>query len=185
MVNRFTLKPLFTPEQIQQLIQTFGFRRQTADNIEAALQAAFSDYVLLALTESSDDEETRKQIYLESQFHIEKAQKRLSGMPHPAGKMASRLASMIQTLQKLIEGDDMAADRATRFMEKNLIRRLRDLWQNNTSTPFHTGGDGSGRNPRDFLLMCFAAAHKAYPEISWFHSIDLAQADRMIQAIKR
>jgi hypothetical protein len=93
---------------------------------------------------------------------------------------------MSDTLDKLIEGrSDFSAERATRFVEKNLIRRLRDIWASNTPTPFHAGFDNSGRNPRDFLLICLAAAGEQYPEITWFKSVDEKIADQLIKAIKR
>ncbi len=185
MVNRFTLKTLFAPEEIRNLISNFGFRRMPEEEVLAALDQAFSNYILAALTEIGSDPDERKQIYLESSFHLEKASKLLNGMPHPAGKMSFRIRHMLQTLYKLIEGDEFSADRATRFMEKNLVRHLRDLWVVNTSTPFHTGSDGSGRNPSDFLVNCFQAAAAQYPEIQWFESIDQNRADQMIKSIKR
>ena len=51
MVNQFILKKLFTSEQLSQLIETFGFKRMNRDEFEAALQKAFSDYILLSLSE--------------------------------------------------------------------------------------------------------------------------------------
>jgi hypothetical protein len=112
--------------------------------------------------------------------------KLLEGLPHPAGKMAYRISTMNGTLEKLIEGrDDFAAERATRFVEKNLVRQLRDIWTANTATPFHSGSDNSGRNPRDFVICCFAAAGNQYPELTWFNSVDDEVADLLIKNIKR
>ena len=66
--------------------------------------------------------------------------KLLEGLPHPAGKTAYRISAMKDTLDKLIEGrGDFSAERATRFVEKNLVRRLRDIWVANTATPFSCG----------------------------------------------
>ena len=184
MVNRFTLKTLFTPEELTNLVQNFGFKRMSEKAIETTLYNAFSDYILSALTELGDNTEDNKKIYLEANHHIDKARKLLEGMPHPAGKMAYRLNSMMTTLNKLIEGkDNFAAERANRFMEKNLVRRLKELWKANTSTPFHSGGDGSGKNPRDFILTCFAAAGRQYPEIVWFKEVDYTIADMLIRVL--
>ena len=82
-------------------------------------------------------------------------------------------------------GSSFSAERANRFVEKNLVRQLRDIWMANTATPFHMGGDNSGRNPRDFLLCCFKAAGEQYPELSWFDMVDEKIADQLIKSIKR
>ena len=186
MVNQFILKKLFTSEQLSQLIETFGFKRMNRDEFEAALQKAFSDYILLSLSELGGETEDHRRLYLEAQFHLHKSIKLLEGLPHPAGKMAYRISSMNDTLDKLIEGrSDFSAERATRFVEKNLVRQLRNLWVANTATPFHAGSDDSGRNPRDFLLCCFLAAGNQYPELTWFKSVDAVVADQLIKAIKR
>lgn len=158
----------------------------SVDDIESAIQAAFSDYILAALSEVSGDEDNDKRIYSEANYHLIKASKLLEGMPHPAGKMSYRISNMTDTLNKLIEGRlNLGAERANRFMEKNLVRKLRDLWVANTSTPFHPHGDGTGKNPRDFLLQCFAAASHNYPEITWFKAVDNTVADILIKSIKR
>lgn len=186
MVNQFSLKNLFTSEEISQIIELFGFKRMTKEEFRHALQTAFSDYVLLSLSELGGEIEDQKRIYLEAQFHLQRAMKLLEGLPHPAGKMAYRISTMNGTLEKLIEGrDDFAAERATRFVEKNLVRQLRDIWTANTATPFHSGSDNSGRNPRDFVLCCFAAAGNQYPELTWFNSVDDEVADLLIKNIKR
>jgi len=186
LVNKFVLKKLFSPEDLKQLVQTFGFRRMTVAEVESALQAAFSDYILLSLSELGSESEDHRRLYMESQFHLQKARRLLEGLPHPAGKMAYRLSTMIDTLNKLVEGrGNFSAERATRFVEKNLVRQLRDIWIANTATPFYPGGDQSGRNPRDFLLCCFAAAAEKYPELTWFGSVDTAIADQLIRSIKR
>jgi hypothetical protein len=186
MVTPFSIKKLFKPNELTKLVQNFGFKRMDENEIEAVLEKSFSDYILSALSELGDNQENNKKIYIESVFHIDKAKKLLEGMPHPAGKMAYRLSSMTTTLNKLIEGkDNFAAERANRFMEKNLVRRLKEIWTANTSTPFHSGGDDSGKNPRDFILQCFTAAGNNYPEIYWFNEVDHTIADLLIKSIKR
>ena len=185
MVTIFRLKPLFTPEEITTLVQNFGFKRFSEEELADRLQGTFSDYIIAALTEISDGEEHKK-MYIEAAYHLEKARKLLEYKPHPAGKMSYRLGTMIDTLNKLVEGgNNFAAERAARFMEKNLVRHLRDIWHANTSTPFHTGGDGTGRNPRDFIRCCFQAAGEAYPEIRWFKEVDFTIADLLIKSVKR
>jgi hypothetical protein len=186
LVNRFSLEKLFSPQELEDLIRTFGFKRMSLPEIEGALQKAFTDYILISLSEFSSDSEEARRLYMESQFHLQKASKLLEGLPHPAGKMAYRISAMVDTLNKLIEGrGDFSAERATRFVEKNLVRQLRAIWLSNTSTPFHSGGDGSGRNPRDFLMRCFVAAGEKYPQLTWFSSVDTAIADQLIRSIKR
>ena len=186
LVNQFTLKKLFTSDELNEVIATFGFKRMTRDTLEAALQRAFSDYVLLSLSELGGEVDDHRRLYLEAQFHLQKAMKLLEGLPHPAGKMAYRISTMSNTLGKLIEGrSDCSAERATRFVEKNLVRQLRDIWTANTATPFHSGTDSSGRNPVDFLLCCFSAAGDQYPELTWFKSVDAVVADQLIKTIKR
>jgi hypothetical protein len=186
LVNKFVVKKLFTQEQLSQVMHTYGFKRMTKEEFEASLQKAFSDYVLLSLSELGGETEDHKRLYLEAQFHLQKSMKLLEGLPHPAGKMAYRISTMSDTLGKLIEGrGDFSAERASRFVEKNLVRQLRDLWTSNTSTPFHAGSDNSGRNPRDFLLCCFAAAGEQYPELTWFKSVNDQVADQLIKMIKR
>lgn len=186
MTRTFHVKKLFTPEKITKLVQNYGFKRMPEEEIEHAIQSAFSDYILAALSEMDGDEDSHRQLYIESIFHLEKASKLLNGLPHPAGKMSYRLGTMIDTLNKLLEGRiNTGAERAQRFMEKNLARKLRDIWVVNTATPFHAYGDGTGRNPRDFLLQCFTAARDQYPEISWFQEVDPQIADTLIKSIKR
>ena len=150
------------------------------------MQKAFENYVLAALSEVGDIGQDHTKIYIEAIFHLEKASKLLEGLPHPAGKMSYRLDTMMNTLNKVMEGqDNFAAQRAARFMEKNLVRRLKDIWLSNTSTPFHSGGDGTGKNPRDFILCCFRAAGKHIPELPWFTQVNFAVADQLIKSIKR
>jgi hypothetical protein len=190
MVKSFSVKTLFSNEDLSFLSDNFGLRRWSDDELSSSMQAAFNDYILASLAELGEGEEENKRIYAEANFHVQKASKQLWGMPHPVGKMAVRLKKMSETLGKLIDGSidfsaQLSAERATRFMEKNLVRRLRDVWTNNTSTGFYAGGDGSGKNPRDFILFCFAAAGKQYPELSWFNQVDERIADSLIKSIKR
>jgi hypothetical protein len=186
MTSRFKLKNLFTEEEITNLVQNFGFKRMNNEEIIYTLQSAFSDYIIGALSEMTGDPGNDQKIYIEAAYHLNKASKLLEGMPHPAGKMSFRLGNMLDTLNKLIEGrSNLGAERASRFMEKNLVRKLRDLWVTNTSTPFHPYGDGSGRNPRDFILHCFSAANKQYPTVAWFSEVDYTIADVLIKGIKR
>lgn len=190
MVKSFALKQLLTLEEVAEMVEIFHFRKRQFDakELQQALQDVFSDYVFCALDEIGDMNEDKTKIYIEASYHLEKAHKLLEGMPHPAGKMSFRLSSMQNTLSKLIEGNDnFAADRASRFMEKNLIRKLRDFWQLATSQSFRAGnssGKGEGSNPRDFIIYCLQAAAKHYPEIEWFSSMDTKIADSMIRKIR-
>ena len=186
MVNQFVVKKLFTSKELSDVLAIFGFKRMSKDEFESALQKAFSDYILLSLSELGCASEDHRRLYIEAQFHLQKSMKLLEGLPHPAGKMAYRISTMKDTLDKLIgERSDFSADRASRFVEKNLVRQLRDIWMANTATPFHAGSDDSGRNPRDFLLSCFSSAGKNYPELKWFNSVDNRVADQLIKSIKR
>lgn len=186
MVNRFKLKTLFAESTLNELIDNFGFHRQSPSEVKTSIEAAFQDYILSALSEIGDSAEDKKRIYIEASHHIQQASRLLQGMPHPAGKISYRLNSMNGTLNKLVEGTaNFAEERATRFMEKNLIRRLRDIWQANTSTPFYAGADSYGHNPRDFVLSCMTAAGVQYPEIRWFSQVDERIADQLIKNIKR
>ena len=186
MVNQFVLKKIFNADEINEVIENFGFKRMSPVEFDIALQKAFSDYVLLSLSELGANKEDHSRLYIEAQFHLQKSMKLLEGLPHPAGKMAYRISTMISTLDKLIQGDDnFSSERASRFVEKNLVRQLRDIWIANTATPFHIGSDGSGRNPKDFLLCCLRAASIQYPELKWFSSVDSDVADQLIRSIKR
>ena len=186
MVNQFVLKKLFNADEIQGIIKNFGFKRMTVVEFDAAVQKAFSDYVLVSLSELGAETEDHRRLYIEAQFHLQKSMKLLEGLPHPAGKMAYRISTMMDTLNKLIEGrSDFSAERATRFVEKNLVRHLRNIWMMNTATPFYVGSDNSGYSPRDFLILCFTAAGKQYPELTWLNSVNTNIADQLIKSIKR
>ncbi len=186
MTSLFIVKNLFTDKEITNLVQNYGLKRMQPEEVAHGLQTAFSDYIIAALSEISNDSGNQQKLYIEAAYHLSKAGKLLEGMPHPAGKMSFRLGSMIDTLNKLIEGkSNFGAERAARFMEKNLVRKLRDIWVTNTATSFHPHGDGSGRNPRDYILDCFEAANQQYPEITWFREVDHTIADLLIKSIKR
>jgi len=186
MVKSFHVKPLLSEQELTELSANFGFRRFSTQELSDAITDAFRDYILVSLSELGEGVEENKRLYVEANHYIQQASKLLFGMPHPAGKMASRLDSMSSTLIKIMEGSqDISAQRATRFMEKNLGRRLREVWSLNTSTIFHAGSDGMGKSPRDFLIRCFKAAGKAYPELEWFNQVDEKVADLLIKSIKR
>ena len=186
MTRRFQLKTLFTSDELADFKANFGLIRDDQETLNERIQSAFLDYVIVALTETSGTQEDNHKLYLEAIYHIDKAKKLLENQPHPAGKMAYRLSAMTDTLNKLVEGkDNFSAERAQRFMEKNLIRRLKDIWTTNSSTPFHTGGDDTGRNPRDFIATCCSAAGKAYPEIIWLNQVNIKLADILIKSIKK
>ena len=186
MVKNFFVKSLFTNDELEHLKDNFNFRKWSIQELHDGFEKAFHDYILVALSELGDGIQENQKVYIEAGFHIEKASKLLLGMPHPAGKMSLRLKQMQKTLTKLAEGKlDTSAERATRFMEKNLVRRLRDIWTANTSTNFHPGTDGLGKSPQDYLLYCFKAAAKQYPELVWFDQVDRKTADLLIKSIKR
>jgi len=186
MVKRFQVDTLFSAQNTKALAARFQLYRQSTEEIESALEAAFEPYILGILSELSGVTDEYRKLYIEAQYHLDIAARRLDGLPHPAGKMASRLETMHTTLGKLIDGEiGSAAERANRFMEKNLVRRLRDIWTTNTPTFFHAGGDDSGRNPRDYLVTCFHTVAESYPEIEWFAKLNTHEADLLIKAIKR
>lgn len=186
MVNSFSLKTLLSEQDIQFISTNFGFQKYSNEELNEAFQNAFHDYILVSLSEMGESLEENKRLYSEANFHLQKASKLLLSTPHPAGKMSLRLTKMSNTLHKLIDGSlDISAQRATRFMEKNLARQLRSIWQANTSTSFYFGGDDSGKNPRDYLIFCFKCAGKQYPELEWFNQMDERIADVLIKQIKR
>lgn len=185
MVTPFKLQTLFTKDELLFIQQNFGLKRASILVLEESFQNAFEMYIIAALTEISDDYGDHKKLFIEAASYLGQARKLLDGLPHPSGKMAQRLSTMISTLNKLSEGDSSASERASRFMEKNLIRRLRDIWEANTSTPFHVGGDRTGRNPRDFLVYSFSIVARHYPDITWFKAVDHNLADLLIKRIKR
>lgn len=88
MVNRFKLKNLFNSDELTNIVQNFGLKRIPEEEIEAALQKAFTDYVLVSLSELGSQGEGHRRLYIESGFQLEKSKKLLEGLPHPAGKMA-------------------------------------------------------------------------------------------------
>lgn len=196
MVNSFSFKNIFLPSELDHLVQQFHFFATDQEQRQAlndALHEAFSDYLFNALYEISGDVDERRQMYIEASFHLKKAQKLLQGMPHPAGKMAYRIEKMTQTLEKLVEGNDsFAAQKANRFLEKNLVRRLRDIWLQQTQRPF----EANRCSPQDeaqattdpsattFLLYCFHTVAEKYPDIEWMQDVDEDLARTMIRAAK-
>ena len=186
MVKSFSIKKIFSKQELSHIKANFGFRKWSIEELEEAFQETFHDYILVSLSELGEGIEENKRLYSEANFYLQKASKLLLGMPHPAGNMSNRLQKMSNTLNKLIEGNmDISAERATRFTEKNLVRRLRNIWTANTSTSFHAGSDGFEKSPRDFILFCFAVAGKQYPELEWFKQVDEKIADNLIKSIKR
>lgn len=185
MSSAFSLKPLLSQPEAEEFCANFGFRGRSCQ-LQNAINEAFFDYVLLALSEEKESRMLRDQHYQEAIFYLDKAKKLLKGQPHPAGSMAGKLDKMTSTLQKVMANQsDIAEDRAKRFVELNLVRKLRNVWQFNTNTPFYAGDDGSGRSPHNFLYQCFRIASRAYPEISWFAAVNGRAIDYMIKAVRR
>lgn len=185
LVNIFKLKTFFSGADYTYFDEHFGIRLVAKTELSQRIEAAFQDYILAALSELGDQRENKSKIYIEARYHLDKAQALLKAMPHPAGKMSQKLSNMSETLQKMIEGSDsFSASRATRFMEMNLVRKLRDLWIQGTGSTFQPGGD-DGKNPKDFILYCFKKAGEAYPEITWFNDVDERVADILIKGVRK
>ncbi|WP_317930608.1 hypothetical protein [Halioxenophilus sp. WMMB6] len=185
MSPQFAIKPILTATEAAELVLQFGLRCDTETLLEAITQA-FSDYILLAMSEEIESRQLRDQHYTEAIFYLEKAAKLLKGQPHPAGTMASKLDKMRQTLQKVLANEsEIAEERAKRFVELNLVRKLRDVWQMYTNTPFYIGLDGSGRSPHDYLATCFRYASAQYPEITWLAAVNDRAIDYMIKVVRR
>lgn len=184
MVTTFSVTPLLTAEQAEAMALRFGLK-VPAEHLSEAITDAFSDYILLALSEEIETRQQRDRHYLEAIEHLQSAQELLRGQPHPAGGMVGKLEKMHATLRKVIDNrSEIAEERARRFVELNLVRRLRDVWQRYTNTPFYVGLDGSGRAPHDYLRLCFSAAAAHYPEIAWFNAINDRAIDYMLRAVK-
>jgi len=185
MTPSFAVNDILSLANAEACCRQFGFKT-TAENLQSAINHAFFDYILLALSEEKESRQLRDQHYQEAIFHINKAQKLLIGQPHPAGGMANKLEKMSQTLQKVMANQsEIAEERAKRFVELNLVRKLKAVWQRSTNTPFYVGRDGSDRSPHDFLLRCFHAASQVYPEIVWFSAVNHRAIDYMINAVRR
>ncbi len=132
-----------------------------------------------------ESRQLRDEHYRQAIEHLISAQKLLRGQPHPAGGMANKLERMQLTLGKVIDNQsDIAEERAHRFVELNLVRRLRDVWQRYTNTPFYVGLDGSGRSPHDYLRHCFKLAEAQYPEIDWLGAVNDRAIDYMLKTIR-
>jgi hypothetical protein len=184
MTERFILKEIVSLEDCQWLKQNFGFRGAERELIDG-IQNAFQDYVLLAVSEEKESRQQRDQHYIEAMYFIDKASKLLQGQPHPAGAMSQRLDKMKSTLEKVVANEsEVAEDRAKRFVELNLVRKLRDLWLKNTNTPFYVGQDGSGKAPHDYLATLFRFAARSYPEVSWFSAVSPKAIDYMVGRVK-
>lgn len=184
MRQPFSVKPLFNVSQSESLALRFGLK-VAPEKLITAIGDSFSDYILLALSEEIETRQQRDQHYQEAIEHLAAAASLLRGQPHPAGGMATKIDKMKSTLRKVIDNQsEIAEERARRFVELNLVRRLRSVWQCYTNTPFYAGLDGSGRSPHDFLRVCFDAAAVQYPEISWFSAINDRAIDFMLRASK-
>ena len=185
MINRFKLKTIFNETQLKELIKDFNFR-ETVHSLEGSIQNAFSDYIINALSEMSGSTDENKRLYVEAVYYLQKGQKLLEGLPHPAGKMANRLSTMVSTLNKLSsDQQNISAERANRFIEKNLIRRLRHVWECNTEVLFFDFSSEQRVTSREYLLRCLNAAGKQYPEITWLSLVDHKSVDSLIRSIKR
>lgn len=185
MSKQFTLKPIFSEQTLTTLVQKYGLKRMTDTEIGTKLNAIFEEYILLALSEMGGTTEERNAAYNEAIWYLGKAQKLLLGQPHPASKMAQKLKEMSVTLSNVIQGgDNQGAERAKRFVEKNLVRKLKQLWEANTSAPFLHELYFDGHSAIEFLLDCFELASNSYPEIEWFKAVTPETASKMIRSIK-
>ena len=186
MINTFVLKDFFSQEQLAELIHEFSFSDATVSELELAIREAFKDYIVSALSEMSGATEEHQKLYVEAIYPLERASKLLQGLPHPAGKMATRLLSMTETLKKLASGQqNIHSERASRFIEKNLIRRIKHVWDNNTKVSFFDYSGVDKGSPVRFVRRCLNAAGRSYPEIVWFASVDNARADNLIKSIRK
>ena len=77
MTRPFTLKALFNDESVNYLIENFGFKRSTSEELTTRLQQTFGDYIIAALTELADGEDDRHKLYVEACYHLDKARKLL------------------------------------------------------------------------------------------------------------
>ena len=185
MSKTFKLKLIFNEAKITELVQKYGLKRMSNEELSAELHTIFEDYILIALSELSSSVEERNAAYNEAIWYITKAQKLLAGQPHPAGKMAAKLKDMCNTLNTVIQGEDNnGADRAKRFVEKNLVRKLRQFWQANTAQPFTPDIHFDGHSPVEFILDCFACAGASFPEIEWFDQVDASTASKLIRSTR-
>lgn len=167
-------RDICTLEKCEALIHDFGFTHVPADHLMALIDKAFHDYVILALSEEvAESREERNQVSVEAIYHLEKASKLLFGEPHPAHGMAIKLNRFIKTLKNITESKEAdSQERASRFMERNLARNLKKVWESVSSQPFTLDKDPEQRGAFEFLRSCFHAARDTYPEISWFQGID-------------
>ncbi|BFM06438.1 hypothetical protein GCM10025791_10070 [Halioxenophilus aromaticivorans] len=184
MGRSFVVKPLMGTDQAEQFALRYGFKVQP-QTLVVSVSDAFSDYIVLALSEQLESRQQRDEHYRQAIEYLQKAQALLRGQPHPAGGMVNKLEKMQLTLDKVIDNrSEVAEERAKRFVELNLVRRLRDVWQRYTNTPFYVGLDGSGRSPHDYLRQCFELALAQYPEIEWLGAVNDRAIDFMLKAIR-
>ncbi len=182
MVNKFQVKKIFSEQRLEEMIQEFAFLNISPESLGNLFQNAFSDYVLSAFSEMSGAIQDHRRLYVEAVYHTKKATKLLRGLPHPAGKMAIRLSAMSDTLEKLANGQqNVDAERATRFLEKNLVRRLKHIWTSHARTSFFDNPDMA----RKYLIVCLNSAGQQYPEIAWLSSVDDKVAETLMKSIRR
>jgi len=111
----------------------------------------------------------------------------LRGQQHPAGSMALKIDKFVKTLQTVVEGRHTPAkEKAMRFVEKNLGRKLKQLWLScGGSTLVPSGLNAAhGDNPVAFFKVCFENASVAYPEIDWLSHHDESSINRLIVSIR-
>lgn len=180
----FQLKMIFSEADIDQLAIKYGLKRMSCTELSQNLHAIFEEYIVLALSEQGGSKADRDASYNEAMWHLLKAQKLLKGQPHPAGKMSQKIGDMVASLISVLEGSDHGADRARRFVEKNLARKLKQLWQANTASPFIADLHFDGHSTVEFFLECFELAAKAYDEIEWFKQVTPNTASKLIRSVK-
>ncbi len=187
MAQRFSLKPLFSDAQAKLALEQFSIGLDTHQYCEA-IQEAFFDYTLLALNEVAIESlEERNRLFVEAQAHLKQASNLLRGQQHPAGPMALKIDKFVKTLQVVVEGRHTPAkEKAMRFVEKNLGRKLKQFWLQQSKLPFGPGSIKSnmGNNVTAFFKLCFEQASKAYPEIDWFAYHDESSINRLISSIR-
>lgn len=161
-------------DQCEVLVNDFSLSGVPPDHLQALINEAFHDYIILALSEEvAESREERTQVYVEAIYHLEKAAKLLFGEPHPAHGMAIKLNRFINTLKNITESREAdSQERATRFMERNLARNLKKVWTSVSTKPFSAYKDPDQHGAFEFLRSCFEAARESHPEISWFQGID-------------
>lgn len=186
MAQPFKVRELFSLQQCEQMLNAFNFSRATAIELQQMIQEAFRDYIILALSEElSDSREDRNRTYIEAAWHLEKAEKLLKDAPHPGNNIASKLERFIKTLRTISESQEGDSQmRATRFMEKNLARNLRNVWENASTQAFLTDKAEHTNNMTHFISQCLFAAKAAYPEISWFQGLNKKTITVLVRSLR-